>query len=175
VNYTRTPQWGRRASPRSRGTSRILIPCLIALQTDHCPPAKVESSFARDHRHLGPLASDARWWAKTRPRCGGTSRVCKRPGEAGESISAPKGRESWPPKRFSCKSGIFRVPQWGCHDLGDGTPDHSYLRSREGRRGRSHRAPTFDRAHKREPGKTHSLKGGPDRTSAVHNLCRRDS
>jgi hypothetical protein len=24
-------------------------------------------------------------------------------------------------------------------------------------------------------GKTHSLKGGPDRTSAVHNLCRRDT
>jgi hypothetical protein len=26
-----------------------------------------------------------------------------------------------------------------------------------------------------ESGKTHSLKGGPDRTSAVHNLCRRDT
>jgi hypothetical protein len=26
-----------------------------------------------------------------------------------------------------------------------------------------------------ESGKTHSLKGGPDRTSAVHNLCRQDS
>jgi hypothetical protein len=26
-----------------------------------------------------------------------------------------------------------------------------------------------------ESGKTHSLKGGPDRTSAVHNVCERDS
>jgi hypothetical protein len=31
-----------------------------------------------------------------------------------ESIPAPKGRKSWPPKRLTpCKSGIFRVPQWG--------------------------------------------------------------
>jgi hypothetical protein len=27
----------------------------------------------------------------------------------------------------------------------------------------------------RESGKTHSLKGGPDTTSTVHNLCRRDT
>ena len=26
-----------------------------------------------------------------------------------------------------------------------------------------------------ESGKTHSLKGGPDNTSTVHNLCRQDN
>jgi hypothetical protein len=30
-----------------------------------------------------------------------------------ESIPAPKGRESWPLSGYSCKSVVFRVPQWG--------------------------------------------------------------
>jgi len=34
---------------------------------------------------------------------------------------------------------------------------------------------TSEPSFERESGKTHSLKGGPDRTSAVHNLCRQDT
>src|SRR5579864_6109501 len=70
-------------------------------------------------------------------------------------------------------------------------------RNAESRRGSPQRQTLLDRSNKREPtsqselgvsvqqhpspplrvvsGKTHSLKGGPDRTSAVHNLCRRDT
>jgi hypothetical protein len=33
--------------------------------------------------------------------------------KADESIPAPKGRESWPLSGYSCKSVVFRVPQWG--------------------------------------------------------------
>ena len=35
--------------------------------------------------------------------------------------------------------------------------------------------PTSEPSSSVEPGKTHSLEGGPDRPSAVHNLCRRDT
>jgi hypothetical protein len=48
--------------------------------------------------------------------------VCKK--KADESIAAPKGRESWPLRGYSCKSGIFRMPQWGAMTSMMAPPDH---------------------------------------------------
>jgi hypothetical protein len=73
-----------------------------------------------------------RWWARAMPPLWQYS--CARARQT-SPLLPPKGENRGPRSGYSCKSSIFRVPQWGAMTsvmaTPDHSPDHSHLRSRD--------------------------------------------